>query len=144
MTESRHSDRGFVVVTGASTGIGAATVSRLARLGFRVFAGVRHAEAARSSAKAAIDGRQFAGVSVSRRYYEGNLGDIRKLGEPACGTWTGSTPFVSDGNLGPLPWPNLKADYAEGAKRYADDLADKVFGGSLAAAASSVGKRGDR
>jgi hypothetical protein len=34
--------------------------------------------------------------------------------------------------------------YAEGAKRYADDLADKVFGGSLAAAASSVGKRGDR
>jgi hypothetical protein len=51
---------------------------------------------------------------------------------------------VSDGNVGPLPRPNLKADYAEGAKRYADELADKVFGGSPAAAATSVGKRGDR
>jgi NAD(P)-dependent dehydrogenase (short-subunit alcohol dehydrogenase family) len=147
MTESRHSGGGFVVVTGTSTGIGAATVSRLARLGFRVFAGVRHAEdaeSARSSAKAAIDGKPFAGVSVSRRCCEGNLGDIRKLGEQAGGTWTGSTHFVSDGNLVPLPRPNLKADDAEGAKRDADELADKVLGGSPAAAASSVGKRGDR
>lgn len=34
-------ERGAVVVTGASTGIGRATVVHLARLGFRVFAGVR-------------------------------------------------------------------------------------------------------
>jgi NAD(P)-dependent dehydrogenase (short-subunit alcohol dehydrogenase family) len=37
-------DRGFVVVTGASTGIGAATVLHLAENGFHVFAGVRSAE----------------------------------------------------------------------------------------------------
>ena len=34
-------DRGFVVVTGASTGIGEATANRLAAQGFTVFAGVR-------------------------------------------------------------------------------------------------------
>ena len=34
-------DRGFVVVTGTSTGIGAATAVRLAEKGFHVFAGVR-------------------------------------------------------------------------------------------------------
>jgi NAD(P)-dependent dehydrogenase (short-subunit alcohol dehydrogenase family) len=34
-------DRGFVVVTGASTGIGEATATRLAAQGFTVFAGVR-------------------------------------------------------------------------------------------------------
>jgi NAD(P)-dependent dehydrogenase (short-subunit alcohol dehydrogenase family) len=34
-------DRGFVVVTGASTGIGEATATRLATQGFTVFAGVR-------------------------------------------------------------------------------------------------------
>ena len=38
------SDRGSVVVTGASSGIGAATVSRLATMGFHVFAGVRRQE----------------------------------------------------------------------------------------------------
>jgi NAD(P)-dependent dehydrogenase (short-subunit alcohol dehydrogenase family) len=49
--------RGFVVVTGASSGIGAATVSRLASMGFHVFAGVRRqedAEAARSAANRAV------------------------------------------------------------------------------------------
>jgi NAD(P)-dependent dehydrogenase (short-subunit alcohol dehydrogenase family) len=48
-----NSDRGFVVVTGTSTGIGAATVARLASMGFHVFAGVRReedAETARSRA----------------------------------------------------------------------------------------------
>lgn len=38
------SDRGAVVVTGASTGIGAATVEILARQGFTTFAGVRNAD----------------------------------------------------------------------------------------------------
>jgi NADP-dependent 3-hydroxy acid dehydrogenase YdfG len=47
-----RTDRGFVVVTGPSTGIGAATVSRLAGQGFRVFAGVRRAEDAESARSA--------------------------------------------------------------------------------------------
>jgi NAD(P)-dependent dehydrogenase (short-subunit alcohol dehydrogenase family) len=49
MAESRHSDRGFVAVTGTSMGIGAATVARLARLGFQVFAGVGGSSAAAAS-----------------------------------------------------------------------------------------------
>ena len=57
MVENQSSDRGFVVVTGTSTGIGAATVSRLASNGFHVFGGVRReaeAEAARSMANGAV------------------------------------------------------------------------------------------
>lgn len=53
MADDQSNDRGSVVVTGTSTGIGAATVSRLANLGFHVFAGVRReedAEAARLGA----------------------------------------------------------------------------------------------
>jgi len=50
------------------------------------------------AAKSVLAGKPFAAVSVSRRYYKGNLGDIRKLGERAGGTWAGGTHFVSDGN----------------------------------------------
>ena len=77
------------------------------------------------------------------------MANIKELGEQAGGTWAGGTHFVSDGNqamsmaswlvfmrtneprrhyLGvPLPRPNLQADYAQQAKRYADELADKVL-----------------
>src|SRR5262249_37501688 len=41
---NEQTDRGFVVVTGTSTGIGAATALRLAENGFDVFAGVRRVE----------------------------------------------------------------------------------------------------
>ena len=110
------------------------------------------------AAKAVLDGKPFAAVSVSRRYYKGNLGDIKELGEQAGGTWAGGTHFVSDGNqvlsmvswlvfmrkneprshyLGlSLPRANLKANYAEHAKRYADELADQVFGPAAVDAAS--------
>ena len=99
-----------------------------------------------AAAQTVLDGKQFAAVSVSRRYYKGNLRDIRKLGEQAGGSWAGETHFVSDGNqvmsmaswlvfmrkneprrryLGiPLPRPNLRADYADDAKRFAAELAD--------------------
>ena len=110
------------------------------------------------AAKAVLNGKPFAAVSDSRRYYKGNLGDIKELGEQAGGTWVGGTHFVSDGNqvmsmvswlvfmrkneprsryFGiPLPRPNLKADYAEQAKSYAGELADKVFGQAAVGAAS--------
>ena len=57
MAENQTNDRGSVVVTGTSTGIGAATVNRLANLGFHVFAGVRReedAQAARSVANGTV------------------------------------------------------------------------------------------
>ncbi len=46
---SEPKDRGFVVVTGTSTGIGAATALHLADKGFHVFAGVRRAERRRGA-----------------------------------------------------------------------------------------------
>jgi NAD(P)-dependent dehydrogenase (short-subunit alcohol dehydrogenase family) len=49
--ETRH-----VVVTGASSGIGRATAMRLARAGFRVFAGVRRDEDAESLREAGLPG----------------------------------------------------------------------------------------
>ncbi len=101
------------------------------------------------AAKAVLDQKPFAAVSVSRRYYRGNLGDIRKLGELAGGTWAGGTHFVSEGNqvmsmaswlvfmrkneprrryLGvPLPRPNLRENYAEEAKRFANELAERIL-----------------
>ena len=53
MVENHSHGRGFVVVTGTSSGIGAATVSRLANMGFHVFAGVRREEDAKSARSAA-------------------------------------------------------------------------------------------
>jgi NAD(P)-dependent dehydrogenase (short-subunit alcohol dehydrogenase family) len=43
-TDGSSNGRGTVVITGTSTGIGAASALRLAKEGFRVFAGVRRAE----------------------------------------------------------------------------------------------------
>ena len=45
---SKSADRGFVVVTGTSTGIGRATALHLAEQGFHVFAGVRRDEDGRA------------------------------------------------------------------------------------------------
>lgn len=41
MSDQHSGDRGPVVITGTSTGIGAASAIHLAQKGFRVFAGVR-------------------------------------------------------------------------------------------------------
>ena len=53
MADDQGNDRGSVVVTGTSTGIGAATAIRLANLGFHVFAGVRRDEDAKVARKGA-------------------------------------------------------------------------------------------
>ena len=60
------------------------------------------------AAKAVLDGKPFAGVSVSRRYYKGNLGDIKKLARrPAARGWVrrlrlGGQPGPVDGVLARL------------------------------------------
>ena len=49
------------------------------------------------AARSVLDGRPFAAFSVSRRYWKGNMRDVRKLGEEAGGSWLGETHFTSDG-----------------------------------------------
>lgn len=56
MTNDHSKDRGAVVITGTSSGIGAATAHHLADLGFDVFAGVRR-EADGAALKAGSPGR---------------------------------------------------------------------------------------
>jgi hypothetical protein len=50
------------------------------------------------AAKKVLSGKAFAGFSVSRRYWRGNVNTIRKLGEAAGGNWLGETHFVFAGN----------------------------------------------
>ena len=81
MADTQTSGRASVVVTGTSTGIGAATVGRLATLGFHVFAGVRSeedAEQARSAANVTpliIDITDAAAIAAAARTVEQVVGD---------------------------------------------------------------------
>ncbi|MGH3137526.1 MAG: flavodoxin family protein, partial [Gaiellaceae bacterium] len=90
-----------------------------------------------SGAKTVLEGKPFACVSISRRYYGSNLRQQKKLGEKNGGRWIAKTHFVSEGGqvksmLGWLGYmkhgepqervfglkmypPNLKADYEEQA-----------------------------
>ena len=49
------------------------------------------------AAKAVIDGKPFAAVSISRRYLRCNIDGSRKLGERSGGTWVDKTHFVAAG-----------------------------------------------
>jgi menaquinone-dependent protoporphyrinogen IX oxidase len=104
-----------------------------------------------------LSGKPFACVSISRRYFSINLGQQKKLGEKDGGRWVDKTHFVVAGGqvksmlswLGymkhgtaqervaglNMPPPNLKPDYAEQAKSFAQGLTDKVFAQSTADAA---------
>jgi hypothetical protein len=101
------------------------------------------------AAKAVLDGKPFATVSVSRRYYSINLGQQRKLAEHNGGRFADKTHFVAAGGqvksmlswLGymkhgapqehvmglKMPAPNLKPDFEEQAKAFADGLLDRVL-----------------
>ena len=101
-------------------------------------------------AKTILDGKPFACVSVSRRYYRFNLGQQKKLGEKNGGRWIDQTHFVVAGGqvrsmlswlgymkhgepqkrvmLMPMPPPNLKPDYEEQATSFVDGVLAQAAG----------------
>ena len=101
------------------------------------------------AAEAVLDGKAFATVSVSRRYYRFNLGQQKELGEKPEGGSIDKTHFVVAGGqvksmlswLGymkhgvpqervmglKMPPPNLKPDYEEQARGFVDGLVDSVL-----------------
>ena len=100
------------------------------------------------AAKAVLDGKPFATVSTSRRYYGSNLRQQKKLAEEAGGHFIDKTHFVAAGGqvksmlawLGymkhgeaqehvmglKMPPPNLRPDYEEQASEFANKLADRL------------------
>ena len=90
------------------------------------------------AAKSVLDGKPFAAFSVSRRYWKGNMKDVRKLGEANGGRWLGETHFLAAGGqvksmlswLGymkhgepqervfgmKMPPPNLKPEFEQQAR----------------------------
>jgi menaquinone-dependent protoporphyrinogen IX oxidase len=101
-----------------------------------------------SAARTVMDGRPFAAFSVSRRYWKGNMHDVRQLGEENGGSWLGQTHFLADGGqvrsmlswlaymkkgepreriLGvKMPKPNLKPDFDQQARTFIDRVALKT------------------
>ncbi len=101
------------------------------------------------AARAILDGKAFATVSVSRRYFSINLREQRKLGEENGGRFTDKTHFVAAGGqvksmlswlgymkhgeaheraLGlTMPRPNLQPDFEDQANAFADGLVDRVL-----------------
>ena len=101
------------------------------------------------SAKVVLDGKPFATVSVSRRYFGYNLRQQRRLAEKNGGRFADETHFVAAGGqvksmmawLGymrhgepqghvwglEMPPPNLQPSFEEQAKGFADRLVDNVL-----------------
>ncbi len=99
-------------------------------------------------AKTVLNGKPFACVSVSRRYFSINLGQQKKLGEQNGGRWVDKTHFVVAGGqvksmlswLGymkhgepqkrvmglTMPPPNLQPSFEEQSKAFVDGLVDSV------------------
>jgi hypothetical protein len=99
------------------------------------------------AARSVMEGRPFAAFSVSRRYWKGNMHDVRELGEGNGGRWLGQTHFTADGGqvrsmlswlaymrrgepreriLGiKMPKPNLKPDFEQQARSFIDRVAVK-------------------
>ena len=101
------------------------------------------------AARTTLDGKPFATVSISRRYYSINLRQQRKLAERNGGRFSDKTHFVVAGGqvksmlswLGymkhgepqerviglKMPPPNLQPDFEEQAKSCVDGLVDRVL-----------------
>ena len=101
-----------------------------------------------SAAESVLNGKPFAAFSVSRRYWKGNMKDVRKLGEGSGGRWLGETHFTSAGGqvrsmlswlaymkrgepreriLGvKMPAPNLKPDFEQRARSFIDRVAART------------------
>jgi flavodoxin len=101
------------------------------------------------AAKTVLEGKPFATVSVSRRYFSINLRQQKKLAEQVGGRFLDKTHFVVAGGqvksmlswLGymkhgepqervmgmKMPPPNLKPDFEEQVDSFADQLVDKAF-----------------
>ena len=110
--------------------------------------------------KAILDGKPFATVSISRRYFSINLREQGKLAEKDGGRFVDKTHFVVAGGqvksmlswLGymkhgeaqsrvmglKMPPPNLQRDYEEQAKTFVDGLVDSVLQPAAAGAGRSV------
>jgi menaquinone-dependent protoporphyrinogen IX oxidase len=76
------------------------------------------------AARAILDGKPFATVSISRRYYSINLGQQRKLAEKNGGRFTDKTHFVAAGGQvkSMLSWLGIhEARRATGARHGAKD-----------------------
>ncbi len=105
--------------------------------------------------KAILDGKPFATVSISRRYYSINLRQQRKLAEKDGGRFIDKTHFVVAGGqvksmlswlgymkhgepqarvfgLG-MPPPNLKPDFEDQARSFVDRVVDEVLHQPVAA-----------
>lgn len=102
-----------------------------------------------AAAARVMSGRPFAAASISRRYWKGNVGDIRRIGERNGGIWVGETHFTAAGNqvasmlswlsyvkhgeprerlLGlKLPAPNLQPGYGEAARAFAERALDQAL-----------------
>jgi menaquinone-dependent protoporphyrinogen IX oxidase len=112
------------------------------------------------AARVILDGKPFATVSISRRYYSINLGQQRKLAEKDGGRFIDKTHFVAAGGqvksmmswLGymkhgepqervmgvKMPHPNLQADFEDQAKAFADSLVDRVLQPAVAGAGAET------
>ena len=109
------------------------------------------------AAKAVLDGKPFACVSISRRYFSINLGQQKTLAEKSGGRWIDKTHFVVAGGqvksmlswLGymkhgepqphvmglRMPPPNLQPDFEVQAKAFVDGLVDGVLRDPIAVGA---------
>lgn len=107
-----------------------------------------------AAAKNVLSGKPFAAFSVSRRYWKGNIKDVRKLGEGNGGKFLGETHFTAAGGqitsmlswlaymkrgepreriLGVrMPAPNLKLDFDQQARSFIERVIDRAGGRSRA------------